>query len=498
MDVDRLEGFGIGAAGDEGTRRGGGRRGARRRRVFGPAGERVAPGRRAERVSAEAEGGAAGSVGLRSARGCLGWRGIAPTPGQAGARGSVEGGEGQRQTDKEAKRRINVCPTSGAYAGLRLRAHVDLAQKTCEETRATKDQINMSIYPPPPSNKSAVKRAGKAIADGNATQGDFELVEQWRSSHGYVMNNFQMWIKRHIAKKDYEVEFAQRLKRRNTVFDKLKRKNNNGEFLISDVSAMHDFAGCRMIFSNIHDLNDFRSYMKSTSVTRNVRHALRYQSDKYDYIENPKSTGYRGIHDVYRHLPRGSDRVENKKPWDGLLVEVQYRTRAQHAWATAVEISDMIDGERTKFEMDQSKRGRFFSIASEIIARKHENITKAFTDYEIHELQRELQSLEDELGILQRLSVLKQFEDENRLGTHNVLNIFKTPTGELNLEVNSYKIASEAIAKATELEASGTSVNAVYVRADNPKQLRSAYRNYFNDPIDFVRIIREEGAVETT
>jgi hypothetical protein len=59
-----------------------------------------------------------------------------------------------------------------------------------------------------------------------------------------------------------------------------------------------------------------------------------------------------------------------------------------------------------------------------------------------------------------------------------------------------FRNSSDAIAKATELETSGSSLNAVYVRASNPKQLRSAYRNYFNDPIDFVKIIQEEAKVE--
>lgn len=214
-------------------------------------------------------------------------------------------------------------------------------------------------YPLPPESKNAVKKAGRAISDGAATQDDFDLVDRWRASHGYVINTFQVWIKRHIARKGYNVEFAQRLKRRNTVVDKLKRKNSSGDLLISDVSAMHDFAGYRMIFDNIQELNEFRAYMHSSSVMKNVKHTLRYPAEKYDYIVHPKSTGYRGIHDVYRHLPRGSEREEGKKPWDNLLVEIQYRTRAQHAWATAVEISDLVDGERTKFEMDQTKRGRF-------------------------------------------------------------------------------------------------------------------------------------------
>lgn len=350
-------------------------------------------------------------------------------------------------------------------------------------------------YPEPPISKSAVRRAGKAISEGRATQADYDLVDQWRSSHGYVINTFKVWIRRHIARQGLNVEFAQRLKRRNTVIDKLRRKDASGQFLIADVAAMHDFAGCRMIFETLDELRDFREYMHSPAAMKNVKHELRYAPDKYDYIDHPKGTGYRGIHDVYRHLPRGSDRTEEKKPWDGLLVEIQYRTRAQHAWATAVEISDLVDGERTKFEMDATRRGRFFAIASEIIARKHESIANAFTDYSVFDLQSELQTLEDDLGILQRLSVLRTFEDENRLQQHNVLNITRDDAGELTLEVLPFKYPADAIAKATELESSGSSLNAVYVRSDNPSQLRSAYRNYFNDPFDFVKIISEEGQV---
>lgn len=351
------------------------------------------------------------------------------------------------------------------------------------------------LYPEPPESKSAVKRAGRKISDGVPTPEDFELVDLWRASHGYVINTFQAWIKNHIKRKGYEVEFAQRLKRRNTVIDKLHRRDNSGQPLMVDVSSMHDFAGCRMIFNNIEELNDFRAYMHSQTVAKNVKHVLRYPPEKYDYIEKPKSTGYRGIHDVYRHFPRGSERGEGKKPWDNLLVEIQYRTRAQHAWATAVEISDLVDGERTKFEMNESKRGRFFSIASEIIARNHEGIKRAFIECTVSDLQQELKNLENELGILQRLSALKTFGDDTRLQQHNVLNITRNESGDVSLEVLPFRKAADAIAKATELETSGSSLNAVYVRADNPSQLRSAYRNYFNDPVDFVKIIRHEGDV---
>jgi putative GTP pyrophosphokinase len=97
-------------------------------------------------------------------------------------------------------------------------------------------------YPIPPESKSAVKRAGKLISEGTATVEDYNIVDRWRSSHGYVINTFQIWIKRKISALGMHVEFAQRLKRRNTVFNKLTRRNANGDLLITDVSAMHDFA----------------------------------------------------------------------------------------------------------------------------------------------------------------------------------------------------------------------------------------------------------------
>jgi len=344
-----------------------------------------------------------------------------------------------------------------------------------------------------------VKRAGRAISEETAKDSDYLLVDQWRSSHGYVINTFQAWLKGHFSKQGFEIEFAQRLKRRNTVIGKLRRVDPTGRPLISDVSSMHDFAGCRMIFENLKDLTEFRSYMHSSAVMRNVDHEIRHASeiDKYNYIEKPKDTGYRGIHDVYRHFPRGSKRREEKKPWDGLLVEVQYRTRAQHAWATAVEISDLLDGEQTKFELDQSNRGHFFALASEIIARQVESLENAYLGVTTKHLRNELQKLENELGILRRLKLLKQFEDEEQLQRHNVLNIYRDRTGELTLEILSFSSPTDAIEAASNLEANERSLNAVYVRSDNPKQLRSAYRNYFNDPVDFVDMIEEEGNLQS-
>lgn len=87
-------------------------------------------------------------------------------------------------------------------------------------------------YPKPPVSKSAVRRAGQAISNGTANDEDYQLVDKWRSAHGYVINTFQAWLKGRIGKQEYNIEFAQSLKRRNTVVDKPKRKDLFGIYLI--------------------------------------------------------------------------------------------------------------------------------------------------------------------------------------------------------------------------------------------------------------------------
>jgi ppGpp synthetase/RelA/SpoT-type nucleotidyltranferase len=355
-------------------------------------------------------------------------------------------------------------------------------------------------YPTPPNPKSNVKRAGRAIGAGTATEADFDLVDQWRSSHGYVINTFQAWLKGQIKKKNYNVEFAQRLKRRATVIDKLKRVRPDGQPLIQDVTSMQDLAGCRLVFETLDELIDFRSHMRSEGVLRNVKHKLKNDEDKFDYIECPKDTGYRGIHDVYRHQPRQHRRTSvSSDPWHGLLVEVQYRTRTQHAWATAVEISDMIDQERTKFvtglDNNADNRVQFFRIASEIIARTYENKENALLEKSTNDLQDDLQNLENDLHIMDRLEALKSFSDGDSLGRHSVLNIVRE-NDVLNLQVLPFKNAEKAIFEANRLELLDNSINAVYVRSDNPSQLRSIYRNYFNDPVDFVKLLKSEAELK--
>lgn len=355
----------------------------------------------------------------------------------------------------------------------------------------------MARFVQPPASKREVNRAGERIAAGKGEHGDILLVDQWRASHAYVLNTFQIFFKRRVAEHDNEIEFAQRLKRRNTIIDKLQRRTDTGGKLIGDVTSMQDFAGCRLIFPDMATLNGFREFLHSSEKMRSVFHVLKHadNADKYNYFETPKWTGYRGVHEIFIHRPRPHRKGEDvAKPWRNLLCEVQYRTRIQHAWATALEISDFLDGERTKFalpEAEANPRVAFFRLVSELLARVHENAAHALPELSTQQLREQIRDLDAQLGIMGRLRAMRAVEDFPQLKRHNVLNVVKNASGEPRLEVFVFNNATDAIEKSQELESSAESLNAVYVASDRPGELRRAYKNYFNDPLDFVELLTQ-------
>ena len=129
---------------------------------------------------------------------------------------------------------------------------------------------------------------------------------------------------------------AQRHKRRRTIIDKLTRIPK------MQLSRMDDVAGCRLIFQTVEELRRFRSEFHDKS---RFNHALKNHPDKYDYIIRPKESGYRGIHDVYVYDVNS----EVGRARKGLLIELQYRTIYQHAWATCVEVVGFLTDNQPKF-----------------------------------------------------------------------------------------------------------------------------------------------------
>ena len=139
----------------------------------------------------------------------------------------------------------------------------------------------------PGGSKSRVNRAGDNVRVGRATAEDLKVIEEWRAAHRNVLNTFQAILRTRLRFSRAVV--AQRHKRRSTIYDKLERLPD------MQLARMDDVAGCRAIFKTIKELREFRLTMHKAR----FNHKRKNDVDKYDYIVNPKQTGYRGIHDVY-------------------------------------------------------------------------------------------------------------------------------------------------------------------------------------------------------
>ena len=146
---------------------------------------------------------------------------------------------------------------------------------------------------------------------------------------------------------------AQRLKRTPSTVAKLRR------FTSMKLSRMQDIGGARAVLPTVSEVDDLRDRYRQQD--RRSKHA--FVAEK-DYIRQPKSSGYRGVHLVYRY---GSS--ENPA-YNGLQVEIQLRTRLQHAWATAVEKVGAFLGQSLKSSEGSQSWLRFFELAGSIFARE--------------------------------------------------------------------------------------------------------------------------------
>ncbi|ABD56349.1 RelA/SpoT domain-containing protein [Jannaschia sp. CCS1] len=329
----------------------------------------------------------------------------------------------------------------------------------------------------PIHTKSRIRSAGKRIVKGNDTLDDNLVLENFRGSHAYILNTFQANIRNHS--RGIVQSIGQRLKRRNTIIDKMRREPN------MPLVAMHDIAGCRMVFNSLDDLRAVRESMHGAR----WRHSLTHELDKYDYILRPKSTGYRGIHDVYEYKVNSVGGV----PWNGLKVEIQYRTLPQHAWATAVEVADLITSNRIKFADATQHYLRYFQLASEVIARTSEGSASCCAELTNAELKLEFDQADRRLGLLQTFDNLRGTSGQALQFRRNTLLIFRFDVGEAEdaLELRTFENVNRAIEAYDELEKEfGDRADIVLVRGESEANIRDAFRNYFSDARAFVDLVR--------
>jgi len=323
----------------------------------------------------------------------------------------------------------------------------------------------------PGGSKSRVTRAGNSVRNGTATLEDLVVIDVWRAAHRAVLNTFQAILR--IRASSQSVVVAQRHKRKRTIFDKLRR------YPRMELARMDDIAGCRLIFRTIKELYSFRAKVHAAR----FKHKRRNEVDKYDYIKLPKSTGYRGVHDVYEYDVNST----HGKDYKGLFVELQYRTLVQHAWATAVEVIGFITESQPKFQEGDDRYERMMALASEILARAFEDSTSCLPGLSNAELLQQFLALDHDIGLLKLLRGLNAADAEVS-AKRNVILMFSESD---KLEIRSYREATEALRALFDLEKGNPGRDIVLVRAGTSEEVRTAFRNYFSDAREFIRMIDE-------
>ena len=219
-----------------------------------------------------------------------------------------------------------------------------------------------------------------------------------------------------------------------------------------------------------------------------IRHALIRHDN---YIERPRPSGYRGLHLVYSF---NSDRPT---PWQGLKTEIQFRSRLQHQWATAVETVGTFLGEDLKSSEGDPTWLRFFALMSTVIAERENAPAAPNTPADYRELVSEIKVCDERLGILEQLEAF-------RILTRQVQNLDRSNLWiVLELEPKARKItaaffgaknweAANSRYLEREVETRGIpQVEIVLVSANSLSALRRAYPNFFLDLSAFRRVVRE-------
>jgi hypothetical protein len=302
------------------------------------------------------------------------------------------------------------------------------------------------------------------------------ITQNWRTSHAYPLNAFQITLKARARRVEPGVLVAQRLKRMPSVLRKLIRQKD------MKLSQMQDLGGCRAILSDIKAVDAlFAMYRQRDRLLFEPADGLKC----YDYLRNPKPDGYRGIHIVGRF----SARVAGRQDWNGHRIEIQLRSRLQHAYATAVETVTTFTREQLKFGGGAENWRRFFALMGSALALREGTAPVSGTPSSEAELIKELRELTSALRVRQRLSgwsrALRSVPNRS-VGSSKWLMLV------LDLDASTIRVkgfadrqkGAEAVG---ELEKQNSpNIDTVLVFVGSASNLKKAYPNYYADTTEFI------------
>lgn len=350
---------------------------------------------------------------------------------------------------------------------------INLIEENFMSNMNNKDKWEIPKY-----SGNQINKAGKIIADpfsiSNEQTEALVVLNNWRASHAYPLHV----ICSNLRRKNPEAIVVQRLKRLDSIIGKIQR------FPDMQLYKMQDLGGCRVIVDNIEQVYNAVNEYKSSR----IRHILKRE---YDYIASPKKSGYRSYHMVYQFRSESKD-TYNKN----MFIEIQFRTKLQHIWATAVEMMGIYTKSNLKSSQGEYDILRFFTLVSSLFAIEENMTVCPDTSDWADELISEIKYLDNKNNIISTLSGLnvsidytsKKFNQKDK----NLYYILLLNYNKKSVIVRPFKTSSlETATKVYGQIEQNSSNNVVLVSASSFETLRLAYPNYFVDISHFVEKLRD-------
>jgi hypothetical protein len=346
----------------------------------------------------------------------------------------------------------------------------------------------LKLFPPDPLNPFEVRG-----------QEAMEIMNNWRSSHLLPLTVIRKTLKNRALRVNGAAIVSERIKR----LASIEKKLCDNHYRNLKLTQIEDLGGCRAVMPTITDALALSAlYAQSGTKQEFVR--------SRDYISNPKEDGYRSIHLIYKYK---SDR-EEYRIFNGHRIEIQIRSRLQHAWATAVEMlwtfakiplrmaPGQVETITPRSLSDISKWRRFFALMGSAIAIRESQPIIPGVPFD----KDELRSLTDQLHVLDLLptwtvGISSFFTSDSVVGAdaahfllqldlrggENKFRISGFRQDQLEEAFGSYMLAEQA--SPPENYGEPPSTNVVLVSADSVAALRNAYPNYYGDTAMFLHAL---------
>jgi hypothetical protein len=343
------------------------------------------------------------------------------------------------------------------------------------------DGDNMT-WTEPQYSKSAVGKAGQHLINPASSLEEYieslNILDNWRASHACPLNSLTNSLRYRVKKIGIEDGIiSQRLKRAESIKGKLHRSKG------MQLQRMQDIGGCRATLPTIQEVYEIQKMMREGR----MGHEL---IKEHDYIHEPKKSGYRGIHMVYKYKGR------RHKAHDGLIIEVQIRSAVQHAWATSVEIAGTFLGEALKSGEGSEKWLEFFSLISTVFAEMEGYGPTEISKEEFQKIRYRAINLTEELSIIEKMEAFSVTTSEsNRIGAENGYFLLTLKIESKTVEITYYPKGGLAYATEdyTKLEEfyKDQNINIVLVEAESLAGLQRSYPNYFADSGIFIDMLKK-------